>query len=146
MQVDTDDTAQSTGLTRVAWLTAGWLSFAVGAVGVVLPGIPTTGPMLLALACFARSSPRFRRWLYHHRIFGPPLQRFQRDRIIPLRAKVLALSMMLASLVYLTFFSSVGTWAVMLIAALMAVGAFVILRYPHERKSEPPEEQPSKAT
>lgn len=117
---------------KALWFAAGWLCFAVGVVGVVLPGIPTTGPMILALACFARSSKRFHDWLFYHRVFGPPLQRWQRDRIIPLRAKVMAVSMMSVSFVYVAGFSPLPLWAVIATGALIAAGAIFVLRCPHQ--------------
>ena len=115
---------------RYAWLAAGWLCFGVGVVGVVLPGLPTTGPLLLALACFARGSHRLHNWLLQHRIFGPPLQRWQRYRTIPLRAKVVAVSMMVASFAYVTFFASMPTWLVAVVGVLVGVGVTVVLRIP----------------
>jgi uncharacterized membrane protein YbaN (DUF454 family) len=51
-----------TGPARWAWLVAGWLAVAVGTAGVVVPGLPTTGPFVLAASCFAKSSSRFERW------------------------------------------------------------------------------------
>ena len=122
---------RSKGAARFAWLAAGWVCFGVGAIGVVVPGLPTTGPMLLAVACFARGSERLHRWLLHHRVFGPSLRRWQRHRIIPLRAKVTAIAMMVASMVYLVVFSPLPTWAMIAAVALVVVGMIVVLRLPH---------------
>ena len=41
----------------------GWVAVAVGAVGIVVPGLPTTVFFIIAASCFARSSPRFERWV-----------------------------------------------------------------------------------
>lgn len=57
---------------RWCLMALGWLAFATGIVGIVLPLLPTTPFMLLAAALFARSSPRFHRWLLAHPWFGPP--------------------------------------------------------------------------
>lgn len=56
---------------RWCLMALGWLAFATGIVGIVLPLLPTTPFMLLAAALFARSSPRFHRWLLTHPWFGP---------------------------------------------------------------------------
>ncbi|MER2510687.1 MAG: YbaN family protein [Amaricoccus sp.] len=73
-------------------LALGGFFVAVGAVGVVLPVLPTTPFLILAAACFARSSPRFERWLLDHRIFGPLLRDWRARGAIPVRAKVAAVA------------------------------------------------------
>ena len=116
---------------RLAWLAAGWILFGVGAIGVVVPGLPTTGPMLLALACFARGSERIHQWLLNHPVFGPPIHRWQKYRVISLRAKVTAIVMMLGSFVYSAWLSPLPQWAVIGIGCLIAIGMVVVLRVPH---------------
>lgn len=112
------------------FLALGWLFFGIGLVGAILPVLPTTPFMLLALWCFARSSERFHRWLYEHAVFGPPLQRWEEHRVIPLGAKVLAVSAMLASLCYVSFFISVPWYALVAMVLIMGYGAFFILTKP----------------
>ncbi|WP_428263956.1 YbaN family protein [Haliangium sp.] len=121
---------------KLVWLGAGSVCFAVGVIGVALPGIPTTGPMLLALACFARSSERLHDWLLHHRVFGPPLHRWREHRVIPVRAKVVAIAMMSGSFVYVVWFSPLPRWAVIATGVFIVIGAAVVLRIPH-RVAEP---------
>ena len=108
----------------------GWCFFGVGAVGALVPGLPTTPFMLLALWAFAKSSRRFHDWLYHHRLFGPPLQQWQAHRVIPLKAKVLALLTMAASLAYLALFTQVSPWLKGVTAMVMLYGAAFILSKP----------------
>lgn len=64
---------------------------ALGVLGVFLPVLPTTPFMLLAAACFARSSPRFHRWLLNNPTFGPIIDEWHSHRSIPYRAKRTAL-------------------------------------------------------
>ncbi len=116
---------------RIAWIAAGWIFFAVGVIGVVLPGLPTTGPMLLAIACFARGSERLHRWLLNHRLFGTPIRRWQRHRVIPIRAKVTAILMMAGSIAYLVWLSGLPTWIIIAFVGLVLVGVVVVLRIPH---------------
>jgi uncharacterized membrane protein YbaN (DUF454 family) len=80
----------------------GWACVALGAVGVVLPVLPTTPFLLLAAACFDRSSPRFHRWLLSTKLFGPMIENWQRGRFIEKRSKRIALIV-----VALTFGSSI---------------------------------------
>ena len=84
-------------LRRIGWFTLGWLAVALGAIGIVVPGLPTTGFFVLAAACFARSSPRFERWVLDLPTIGP-LVRDHRDGLgMPRRAKVLAITLMLVA-------------------------------------------------
>ena len=122
---------------RPLLFTLGWLLFGLGFVGVFVPVLPTTPFMLLALWCFSRSSDRFHEWLYTHKHFGPPLQSWQEHRVVPLKAKFIAVSFMIGSLVYVFMFSSTPVWAQALMLASMAFGAWFILTKP----SFPPEKQ-----
>jgi hypothetical protein len=118
---------------KALYLLLGFLFFGLGAVGTVVPGLPTTVFMLLALWAFARSSERFHQWLYHHRLFGPPLQEWHNYHVIPLRAKVLAVTMMAGSLVYLLFFTGMFIWLKIAIVLVMLYGAWFILSKPSVR-------------
>lgn len=75
----------------------GWVCVAFGAVGVVLPVLPTTPFLLLAAACFDRSSPRFHRWLLSTKLFGPLIKNWQQERYIEKRAKAVALVVVAAT-------------------------------------------------
>jgi len=68
----------------------GSVSLATGVVGIFVPLLPTTCFVLLAGACYAKSSPRLHRWLRAHRLFGPMIRSWEDDRSIPLRAKFAA--------------------------------------------------------
>lgn len=81
------------------YLSVGWLSFALGFIGIFIPILPTTPFMILAAACFSRGSPRFHLWLLQHKIFGPPIVDWQRNRIIRLKFKIVSGLMMSGSCV-----------------------------------------------
>lgn len=112
---------------------AGSVSLALGIVGVVLPGLPTTPFILLAAACYAKASPRLHAWLLNHRFTGPMLRDWESDRSLTRRSKVIAVGSMLL-MVSFSIWSFRGRLAVQLVLlALGAVGACVVLRIPTRR-------------
>lgn len=75
---------------RVGWLVLGLMLVAIGFGGIFVPLLPTTDFMLLALPCFARSSPRLETWLLNHPRFGPGLRAWRTERAVPRRVKAMA--------------------------------------------------------
>ncbi len=65
-------------LKQYLFISLGWVFVLLGAIGAVLPLLPTTPFLILALACFAENSPRFHRMLLNHRWFGPPLKQWEK--------------------------------------------------------------------
>jgi hypothetical protein len=82
---------------RALLLVLGFVAVALGAVGIVVPGLPTTGFFVLAAACFARSSPRFERWVLDLPAVGPMVRDHRAGLGMPRRAKVVAIAMMLTA-------------------------------------------------
>lgn len=78
---------------------------ALGIAGIFLPMLPATPFLLLAAACFARASTRIYNWLLNHALLGPVILEWRRHRAIPYRTKLVAISLMAASMtVSMTFF------------------------------------------
>jgi hypothetical protein len=115
---------------RWAFLALAWVSFALGVVGILLPIVPTTPFMLVALWAFSRSSRRFHDWLYHHRLFGPPLQRWRRERVVPWWTKAIALGSMAVSMAYVALAVRPPWYGLLAMAAVIAAGAGYICRIP----------------
>ena len=112
------------------WLGLGWIFFGLGLIGVLVPGLPTTPFMILALWCFSNGSERLRHWLYTHPVFGPSLQRWNEHRVIPARAKLLSVGAMSASFAYMALVADVDWPYLAAAAALMLYGAVYILTKP----------------
>jgi uncharacterized membrane protein YbaN (DUF454 family) len=70
----------------------------LGILGAVLPLLPATPFLLLASACFVRGSSRLHRWLMQNRVLGPYIRDFKERRGMPVRAKVVTLAILWASL------------------------------------------------
>lgn len=72
---------------RVLFITLGLASLALGAIGIVIPVLPTTPFLLLSAALFLRSSERLYRWLLSHRVFGRHIYSYLCYRAVDTRAK-----------------------------------------------------------
>lgn len=71
---------------------AGLFFVGLGLLGIVLPILPTTPFILVAAACFAKSSPRMHKMLLANKVFGPLIYHWQASRSIPKSAKIMALT------------------------------------------------------
>lgn len=85
---------------RYVLLVVGWLAVALGVIGIFLPVLPTTPFLLLAAACFVRSSRRFYLWLVNHRHLGPWIRDYLEGNGIPLKGKVYAIGLMWISIAF----------------------------------------------
>ena len=101
----------------------GAFALALGVIGIFVPLLPTTPFLLLAAALWVRSSPRLYGWLLSHRRLGGYIRDFREKRAIPLRAKVLSLGLMWASMLYCVF-AVVDAWP-WAQASLLAVPASI---------------------
>lgn len=123
---------------RWAWLAAAYLFLALGLIGVAVPGMPTTVFVLLAAWAAARGSPRLRRWLLAHRVFGPAIVDWETHRTVSRRGKTMAVVAMLACAAIVLAFAP--RWAALLSIAIMAVvGTWLCLQpEPGDRRARPP--------
>ena len=98
-------------------------------LGVVLPLLPTTPFLLVAAACFAKSSPRFYQKLLDNRIFGPLIINWRESRTIPKKAKIIALLSIVLAAAYSVCF--LDNFYLQLGLILMMIPIFFIARLPH---------------
>lgn len=115
---------------RLVLKAVGLLSVGLAFAGAVLPLLPTTPFVLLAAACFARSSPRFHAWLYDHPWFGPPLRSWKEHRAIPRSSRRAALA-----LLWITFPISIvlipaPLWGRAILAGILVIATIVVVRLP----------------
>ena len=87
---------------RIAFAALGTLFLLLGIIGAFLPIMPTTPFLLLATACYAKSSRRFYNWLMNQPAFGPLIVEWRTYRSIPWRIKLVAIATII-----LTFGSSI---------------------------------------
>lgn len=116
-------------LKRPLLLGTGWICVGLGLIGVVLPLLPTTPFLLVAVWSFSKSSPEMAEKIRNHRIAGPYIRGWQDEGVVPIQVKVLALGMMSAGVAYMHFGVRAPLWAVaMAVAVLLAISAFILTR------------------
>lgn len=112
---------------RWALLTLGCVSLAVGVIGIFLPLIPTTGPLLLAAVCFDRSSPRFHTWLMNNRYLGGYIRNYQAGRGLPMLQKVCTIGLLWTTITVSIVFAVNAWWGRVLLAGIaVAVTAHIV--------------------
>lgn len=122
---------------QIFYLALAWGCVGAGVLGIFLPLLPTTPFLLVALWGFMRSSPRLEGWLRAHRHLGPYVTDWHDHGIVPVRAKVLAITMMSASLIWLAAFSNAKPVVVVIVGiTLLAVAAWLVSR-PSEPSHDP---------
>jgi len=110
------------------------LCLVMGAIGVVVPGLPTTVFILMAAWAAARSSPRLHGWLMRHRLFGPMLVNWQNGGTVSRRAKWSAtLTMLLCGAI--VWWTAHRPWTAWLACTAMACVLAWLWRRP---EPEPP--------
>jgi uncharacterized membrane protein YbaN (DUF454 family) len=123
------------------WFIAGTICVVLGAVGIVLPILPTTPFLLAAAACYYKSSPRMHHWLLNNKWFGEYIRNYQEGKGLTLKTKVTALSVLWITIGFSTIFmldrllpaQLVLPMQLIMIAVAVAVSAH-ILRLPTYKK------------
>ena len=114
---------------RLLLMVIGWLSVILGVIGIFLPVLPTTPFLLLAAACFARTSPKFYNWLVGHPKLGRYIVYYLEGKGIPLKAKVYTITLIAISMSITSYL--VPVLAVKILLPLVGVlVALYIVRQP----------------
>jgi len=118
-----------TCVARWVLLGFGFFNVALGIIGAFMPGMPTTVFLIIALWAFSKSSERFRYWLWNHKRFGQPLRAWHEHKVIPPKAKAMAVSMMALSIVIITMVFA-GNWVAPLAmtAVMTPIAAYILTR------------------
>jgi len=114
----------SSHLHRWVLAIAGVICVAIAAVGVVVPGLPTTVFLILASWLFARSCPWLEQRLIRNRLFAPYATYLDGDAVMPLRAKVVTLALMWSCIGVSLFMLADARAFIWLAVAIVAAGAW----------------------
>ena len=98
-------------------------------MGIFLPLLPTTPFLLLSSILWFRGSPRLYKWLLNHKRLGPYIRNFMENKAIPLRVKVISVSLVWLTLLYCSFFMAGNIWLATLFIVLAIGITWHILSY-----------------
>jgi uncharacterized protein len=110
---------------RFVWLGLGLIFTGLGFVGYVVPGLPGTVFILIAVYFFARSSPRFYNWLLNNKFFGELIRDWRAGKGLSLKAKIMAISVIAVTI--LISLLTIPNAVIKMIAALCSVGVSIYL-------------------
>ena len=111
-------------------LAIGWLSLVLGVIGIFLPVLPTTPFLLLAAACFARSSPRLHAALLGSRLFGQHLQHWNKHRSITPAVRWWAIAFVIVGVSFSLYFGNLARWLEAVVTTAALIGLIVVFRLP----------------
>lgn len=129
-RVTEEPKVMSSRLGRIVYAAAGFLFLGLGIAGYVLPVLPGTVFILLSVWFFFKSNARMYHWVLNHPRFGPTVRAYRAGHGIPRRIKVLAITLMAASIAFSATFAMDSTMPRLLLIGVGVVGAVFILTRP----------------
>jgi hypothetical protein len=135
-EFELDDNKPRKKIVKALYFTGGTISLILGIIGIVLPILPTTPFLLLAAACYARSSEKFYHWLLNNRILGSYIRNYIEGRGMPIKVKIFTISMLwITILISIIFFIQIVWIKYLLIIIAIAVTVHIILIRPKKDKT-----------
>lgn len=86
---------------RYFFIGCGSIFLLIGLIGIFMPLLPTTPFLILTAVCFNKGSEKFHTWLINHRVLGPPILDWQKNRVIKNKYKFFASGMLAISSVFI---------------------------------------------
>ena len=129
-QVDLDRSK----ISRLLWFTAGFIVMTIGLIGIIVPGLPTTPLMILAAACFGKSSQRFYDWIINNKMFGQHVKNYREGNGIPKKSKPIILVTMWTFVLFAVLIAipdSAPPVSKIATLVLAVIGTIFILRIPN---------------
>lgn len=120
-------------LNRIFWFICGFISMVIGIIGIPVPGLPTTPLMILAAACFAKSSQRFYDWIINNKLFGHHVKNYREGNGIPKKSKPIILTTLWGFVLFAVLIAipdsapPISRYATLILAL---IGTIFILRIP----------------
>jgi len=117
---------------RYLLIVFGTFFLALGIIGIILPLLPTTPFLLLAAACFVRSSRKAYNWLLNNKWFGSYIKKYHEGKGVPLKIKIMAISFLWITILASIFFIIEIFWIeilLLIIAGIVSIHIVLIKTY-----------------
>ena len=121
---------QKQGIMKIVFISIGMISLVLGIIGIFLPVLPTTPFVLLSAYLFGRSSEKFHRYLYNHKVFGQIVRDFQDKKAIRRKNKIIALITMWVVILSSVIFFMPFWWAKVIVIGIGAGTSIYLIRFP----------------
>ena len=116
-------------------LLLGFIFVGLGFIGIIVPGMPTTVFMILAAACFAKSSPKFEQWILDLPGIGRLVQDHRNGLGMPQKSKAIAITMMVLAVTLSIIFAITSTLVQILVGGVGIIGVWYVgVRVPTKEK------------
>ena len=116
-------------------LLLGFIFVGLGFIGIIVPGMPTTVFMILAAACFAKSSPKFEQWILDLPGIGRLVQDHRDGLGMPQKSKAIAITMMVLAVTLSIIFAITSTLVQILVGGVGIIGVWYVgVRGPTKEK------------
>ena len=114
-------------LKKYLLIAAGMVSTVVGVIGIFVPLLPTTPLLLLAAACFMRSSDRLYTALIRHKVLGMYIKNYMEKRGIPIKIKLFSIALLWAGILSSAMFATDKLWLRILLVSIAIVVSIHIM-------------------
>ena len=122
---------------RTTLIALGFVFIGLGAIGIVMPLLPTTPFLILAAILFSKSSERFHKWLLRNRVFGPYLRHYEMGTGIPKSLKIRTIALLWPSLAISAFLvNSPWAWILLAVVGVCVTTHVVMIRSKKSKREE----------
>jgi len=122
---------------KIIFITIGSIFLGIGALGIVIPGLPSTPFFILSAAFYLRGSLRLHKWISNHRIFGKYIKVYQENKAMTLRSKIIAMTMMWTMILISSFIFIENLIIRWIILSAGVIGTIVIINIKTYKKADP---------
>ena len=127
--------SKASRLKKAVFTVLGTIFLGLGAVGIVVPILPTTPFLLLSAACYLNGSERMHRWLLNNKLFGSYIKNYREGKGMSARGKIFTLSLLWMTILYSAFFI-VPSAVIQAVLFAVCIGVTVhLVRIPTYRKT-----------